>query len=54
MSVVTRQALNRDFTRSAEQTTWYDVAVFAVSFILVLALPKVDSTRLDAHPPAGP
>jgi EmrB/QacA subfamily drug resistance transporter len=41
LGVATEQALMRDFTRSAEQTTWYEVCVFAVSLLLVAALPRI-------------
>jgi EmrB/QacA subfamily drug resistance transporter len=46
-------ALAKDFTRSTAQTTLYEVAVFAAAFLLVLALPRTDPTRIETLPPGG-
>ncbi|MFL5863126.1 MAG: MFS transporter [Solirubrobacteraceae bacterium] len=40
--------VTRDLTRSTEQTTLYEVAVFTLAFLLVLALPR------STPPPSGP
>ncbi|MEH1125641.1 MFS transporter [Micromonospora sp. CPCC 206061] len=53
METASRNALAKDFTRSTAQTTLYEVAVFAAAFLLVLALPRTDPTRIETLPPGG-
>ncbi len=36
-----------DFTRSLQRTLWYEVAVYALSFLLVFLLPNVRGRRLQ-------
>jgi len=47
------RALATDFRRAAARTTVYEVTVFTVALLLVLALPRVDAERIDTRQ-AGP
>ncbi|MDQ6874572.1 MAG: DHA2 family efflux MFS transporter permease subunit [Actinomycetota bacterium] len=46
-----RVALAEDFSRSYQQALGYEIAVFALSFLLVFRLPRVDPHNMR---PAGP
>ena len=46
------EARKHDFTRSLQQALGWQLGVFAASFLLVLALPKVKPTDISAFPGA--
>jgi EmrB/QacA subfamily drug resistance transporter len=52
LATVGHQAEKRDFAQTIERTLWFQVAVFCLSFLLMLALPRGSGRQAAAQAPA--